>query len=143
MANKKVTDLDALIVASENDIHHVIDVSDTSHSPEGTSKKITLGDIKSSLFTDDADLLDRANHTGTQPSSTISDFASIIRDLSYVHDQGVPNSVWTINHNLNKYPSAIAVDTAKAVMMGQIDYINLNNLTITFNASFSGEAYIN
>lgn len=71
------------------------------------------------------------------------EFKELIQDKHYTHDQGMPSQVWTINHNLNKYPTAAAVDTAQTVVMGQIDYIDLNNLTITFNASFSGEAYLN
>jgi hypothetical protein len=73
-------------------------------------------------------------------SSQILDFDQL---RTYVHDQGIPSLVWSINHNLDKYPSAAAIDTAKTVVVGQIEYIDLNNLTITFNASFSGEAYIN
>lgn len=66
-----------------------------------------------------------------------------ITDKKYVHDQGIPSQVWTINHGLNKYPSVTAVDTASSVVFGQVDYVDKNNLTITFNASFSGEAYLN
>ena len=76
-------------------------------------------------------------------TSTAVEFVDIVQDKHYTHDQGMPSLVWTINHNLNKFPSACAVDTAKSMVVGQIDYIDLNNLTITFNASFSGEAYLN
>jgi hypothetical protein len=76
----------------------------------------------------------------TVTSSQISDFDEL---RSYVHDQGVPSLVWSINHNLNKYPSAAAIDTASTVVVGQVEYVDLNNLKITFNSSFSGEAYIN
>lgn len=76
-------------------------------------------------------------------TTQISNFEEIIQDKHYTHDQGMPSQVWTINHGLNKFPTAAAVDTAKTVVMGQIDYIDLNNITITFNASFSGEAYLN
>jgi hypothetical protein len=64
-------------------------------------------------------------------------------DKHYTHEQGLPKKTWTVNHGLNKYPTAAAVDTAQTVVIGKIDYIDLNNLTITFNASFSGEAYLN
>ena len=64
-------------------------------------------------------------------------------DKHYTHEQGIPKKTWTISHNLNKYPTAAAVDTAQTVVIGEINYIDLNNLTITFNASFSGEAYLN
>ena len=64
-------------------------------------------------------------------------------DKHYTHEQGMPSKTWNVSHGLNKYPTAAAVDTAQTVVIGKIDYIDLNNLTITFNASFSGEAYLN
>tara|TARA_R110002126_G_scaffold50551_9_gene139275 strand:- start:179 stop:1315 length:1137 start_codon:yes stop_codon:yes gene_type:complete len=76
-------------------------------------------------------------------TQTAVEFASIEEDKNYVHDQGVVSAVWTIQHNLNKYPAIVAVDSAKSVVTGAIDYIDLNNITITFNAAFSGEAYLN
>lgn len=80
----------------------------------------------------------------TITTSQISDYdANIETDKHYTHDQGMPSVVWTIAHNLGKYPTVAAVDTAGSVVVGQIDYVDLNNLTITFNAAFSGEAYLN
>jgi len=62
---------------------------------------------------------------------------------TYFHDQGVPSQVWTVQHNLNKRPSVTVVDSAGSDVIGKISYINDNELTITFNASFSGSAYLN
>ena len=62
---------------------------------------------------------------------------------TYFHDQGVPSQVWTVQHNLNKRPSVTVVDSAGSDVIGNISYINDNELTITFNASFSGSAYLN
>lgn len=73
----------------------------------------------------------------------IENWSTDSADLHYSHDQGVPSAVWNIQHNLNKNPSAIVTDTAGTVVIGQIEYIDLNNIVITFNASFSGTAYIN
>lgn len=64
-------------------------------------------------------------------------------DKHYTHDQAMVASVWTITHNLEKHCSVTSVDTAGTVWIGQVDYIDLNSLTITFNASFSGSAYCN
>tara|TARA_R110001606_G_scaffold384658_1_gene547696 strand:+ start:20419 stop:21558 length:1140 start_codon:yes stop_codon:yes gene_type:complete len=99
---------------------------------------IDLNDTPAEYLAEDAGKALVINSTSTEV-----EFKTIIEDLHYIHDQGMPNVVWAVNHNLNKYPSAAAVDTANTVVMGQIEYIDLNNLTITFNASFSGEAYIN
>lgn len=62
---------------------------------------------------------------------------------SYVHTQGVAASVWTITHNLNRKPSVTIVDSADSVVGGDIEYIDENTIRITFNASFSGKAYLN
>jgi hypothetical protein len=64
-------------------------------------------------------------------------------DLNFIHNQGVASATWAITHGLNKYPSITVIDSANRVVVGQIEYININSLTITFTASFSGKAYLN
>jgi len=66
-----------------------------------------------------------------------------IGTAAFQHDQGLPSQVWTINHNLNKYPSAVSVDSGGTTVLGQINFIDTNNLTITFVGAFSGTAYLN
>ena len=48
MAGVKITDLTPLGTAASDDLLYIVDVSDTSESPEGTSKKVEIGDIVSS-----------------------------------------------------------------------------------------------
>tara|TARA_R110002050_G_scaffold115679_2_gene231896 strand:- start:3852 stop:4556 length:705 start_codon:yes stop_codon:yes gene_type:complete len=99
-------------------------------------------------------LTDTPNNYGTvgqvpamNAAGTALEFVSISTldgsDKHYTHDQGISSDTWTINHGLGKYPSVVAVDSAKSAVVGAIDYIDTNNLTITFNAAFSGEAYLN
>ena len=64
-------------------------------------------------------------------------------DRRYIHEQGVSASVWTVNHNMNCYPSVTVVDSTLTEVVGQIQYTNANTLTITFTASFKGTAYLN
>lgn len=64
-------------------------------------------------------------------------------DSNYEHDQTAASSVWTISHGLNKKAGAVVVDSAGSVVVGDIVYVDNNNLTITFNSSFSGYAYLN
>jgi hypothetical protein len=71
------------------------------------------------------------------------EFEDIVQDKSFIFDQGVPNTIWIINHNLNKFPSVSIVDSAKSAVAGHIKYTDLDNLTVTFNASFSGTAFLN
>ena len=62
---------------------------------------------------------------------------------TYVFTQGVPATTWTIPHNLGNFPSVSVVDSTKRVVNGTIDYIDDNNLTVTFGAPFSGQAFLN
>jgi hypothetical protein len=65
-----------------------------------------------------------------------------VRDY-YLHDQQTANSTWIVTHNMNKYPSINIVDTANDIIMGEVRYNSLNQLTITFTAAVSGKAYLN
>ena len=61
----------------------------------------------------------------------------------YIHDQAMPSIYWNISHGLNKRPSVTVVDTAGTVVSGNVDYIDSNNILLTFNSAFSGQAYLN
>ena len=64
-------------------------------------------------------------------------------DKTFVFDQGIPSVVWDVTHNLNKFCSVTVVNSFKEQVYGRVDYINKNRLTITFNATFSGQAFCN
>lgn len=68
---------------------------------------------------------------------------SSLADKNYVHNQITTSATWSITHNLNKYPSVSVVDSGKNWVIGDVQYINENQLTVTFNAAFSGKAYLN
>lgn len=74
---------------------------------------------------------------------SISLFAGKDKDKHYKHTQSSPSATWTIQHNLNKLPSVTTVNNNNIEVKGQIQYIDTNNLTITFSAGFSGKAYLN
>jgi hypothetical protein len=81
-------------------------------------------------------------------TGTIQDFLSSLGDKTFVYKQQSAASVWTITHNLDKYPSVTVVDTGFTVVYGEIEYLSKNQLQITFKEggvllSFSGEAYLN
>ena len=61
---------------------------------------------------------------------------------SYLHEQGVPSTTWSVTHNLNGTPSVDVVDSAGTAWYGSVVYTSLNTLTITFGAPFSGVAHI-
>ena len=74
--------------------------------------------------------------TFTLPSSSSG-------DKSFVFNQVVPSSQWTINHNLNKFPSGTVVNTNNVSVQGLITYVSNSKLTITFSSGLRGKAYLN
>ena len=61
----------------------------------------------------------------------------------FVHDQLSPQTVWIVTHNLQKNPSVTVVDSGDSTVVGEVQYLDLNTLQLTFSAPFSGKAYIN
>lgn len=57
--------------------------------------------------------------------------------------QGVPAAVWSIKHDLGKYPSVFCIDSAGDQVEGRVEYPDRNNVVVTYSAATSGEAYLN
>jgi hypothetical protein len=64
-------------------------------------------------------------------------------DKNFVFTQAVPSETWTIQHDLDKFPSVSVVNNNNILMYGNTTYTDKNNLTINFSAGFSGKAYLN
>ena len=81
-----------------------------------------------------------------QPTGTVS-ITGVVGgggDANYVHIQGSPASIWEVQHNLGKRPSVTVVSSTDAVVYGVVEYIDNNNVRLTFESgAFSGKAYFN
>jgi hypothetical protein len=64
-------------------------------------------------------------------------------DANYVHDQTTPASIWIVDHNLGKFTAVSVVDSAGTEVEGDVDYLSLNTVRLTFSSPFSGKAYFN
>lgn len=64
-------------------------------------------------------------------------------DKNFVYTQAVASAVWNIQHDLDKFPSVSVVDDDQNQVYGSVIYNTVNDLTITFNGAFSGQAYLN
>lgn len=86
---------------------------------------------------------------GQGNEGTVEDYLASLRGAdgeaatTYIHDQIVAAAEWTIQHDLGKYPAVSIVDTAGSVVMGSVEYISNNILTVYFTTGFSGKAYLN
>ena len=81
--------------------------------------------------------------TNTDINITVEQMAYIYADKHYIHNQIKSSDVWTIQHNLDKYPSVIIVDSSNSVVIGDITFIDKNSIIVSFVAEFSGKAYLN
>lgn len=64
-------------------------------------------------------------------------------DLNYTHVQNIAASVWTITHNLNKYPAVGVEDSSGQPIIGAVEHLSINQLTITFSSAVAGQAFLN
>ena len=69
--------------------------------------------------------------------------SSIKSDLHFTYTQSPASAQWNIQHNLGKNPSVSVADSAGTLVFGEVNYVNDNNLTITFISAFAGVAYLN
>ena len=69
--------------------------------------------------------------------------SSLVNDKDFIFTQPTPSIEWTVQHNMDKFPSVSVVNNNNILMYGNTTYIDKNNLKINFSAGFSGKAYLN
>lgn len=74
---------------------------------------------------------------------TVQDFINSLKSETYIYEQILSSKKWEIEHKLDRYPSVTIVDTGGNVVMGDVKYIDTNNIEINFNFEFSGTIYLN
>jgi hypothetical protein len=62
-------------------------------------------------------------------------------DAYYRHVQSVAAAVWTVVHNLGKFPSVSVVDSTGTTVYGNVHYDSTSQVTLSFSGAFGGEAY--
>ena len=78
--------------------------------------------------------------TGTAPSQVLNFVIPFTG--SYAHTQSVSSATWTITHNLGYRPAVSVVDSGGNHVIGDVNYVSVNVLTISFSAPFGGSAYL-
>jgi|TARA_R110000764_G_scaffold45797_2_gene102952 hypothetical protein len=91
----------------------------------------------------DVEISDEVLTTDASGNLKFTSLASVAADKNYIHTQSSAAEVWVVTHNLAKNCSVTVIDSAGTVVIGQVDYNSINQITLTFKASFSGKAYFN
>lgn len=125
------------------DANAVFLTENTRIDVEGTTRTILgMGNGQFYINHSAYDLLLRGRQT--RPKYNSSDLA-LTSDIptTYIHEQGVASAVWTVQHNLNKYPSVTVVDSSENVIIADVEYVDVNTVKITMNGASKGRAYLN
>ncbi len=62
---------------------------------------------------------------------------------TYTHVQSLPSSVWTVAHNLGRYPSITVVDNLGGELLADVRYLDDDLAQITHSVPLIGRAYCN
>jgi hypothetical protein len=105
------------------------------HDPgvAGPPNTLTLGSVTSGATA-------AVSITGTAPTQTINFVLPV--GGNYTHTQSTASSTWTITHNLGFSPAVSVVDSGGNHVIGDVNYVSVNVLTISFSAPFGGSAYL-
>ena len=64
-------------------------------------------------------------------------------DTTFVYSTPVPMASWEIQHNLNKYPSVTLTDWHGRMILGEVCYVDKNNVVVHLSEPICGRAYLN
>ena len=81
-----------------------------------------------------------------QPDKTLKHLgpeSSGAGDKSFTFTQATAERKWEIAHNMGKYPSVTVADSAGSEVVGEVQYVDSNNVILLFASPFSGVAYLN
>ena len=126
-----------------------------SKKKETKLKKLYINELTEEQY---SEITPKEKELYLTPDTTEQDIASAIQDHNsnplshadiraltdtFIHEQGVASAVWTVQHNLNKYPSVTVVDSSGNELMTEIEYVDTNTVQITMNGASKGRAYLN
>lgn len=80
------------------------------------------------------DVVLTAADVGALPDTTV---------LSFVYEQGTPSALWTIQHGLGRFPAVTVERTDGTVVLGSVDYIDENTVSVAFSTPITGKAFLN
>ena len=124
-------------------VENIVEISSTGpQGPQGRGVLNGVGAPSSSLGVDGDFYIDTSLNKMYGPKTSGAWGDPVNLGGTYVHTQGVASDTWTINHNLEYYPSIEVVDSAGTVVVGNYQYVNVNTIIATFASPFAGKAYL-
>jgi hypothetical protein len=86
--------------------------------------------------------------TVTKPSEIPAQLVPVLfggggESSTFTWNQTLALAVWTVPHNLRRYPAVTVVDTLGNVVAPDMRYVDNNIVQITHGTALAGKAYLN
>lgn len=91
----------------------------------------------------DSDVVTYITDLNGVPVPLKDDLGSVGGDKNFEYLQLSASDTWIIDHTLDKFASVTIVDSGNNIVIGDIEYNTPNKITVRFQSSFSGKAYLN
>lgn len=78
----------------------------------------------------------------TAPWELVAAAGQDVQPFKYVHNQLVPAAIWLVIHGLGGFPNVTAIDSSFKEIVGDLEYLDLNSLKITFASATGGQAFV-
>jgi len=138
--NRNLVDINPVIDLFSNQLIRLTDV-DTS-----SNKSYAIYEVGVKTDLTDAYLL-ALTHRGSAgtPVGGVTSIApsGFTNETTFTFTQGTLSNTWTINHNLDRFPSVTVVDNSNNIVVGAVTYNNSNQIVISFSETVIGKAYLN
>ena len=79
----------------------------------------------------------------TYSKDEVDELLTSVSTASFIYEQKEDASEWIIEHNLNKYPYVVIVDSDGEEFVGKKVYIDNNTIKMVFSMPVSGKAFLN
>lgn len=109
----------------------------------GHFKFVSLQEDSENVYVANLELIESHGFLSNEKIYGFGIFLKGSKDKHYRHVQGASTNFWVIPHNLGKFPSVVVKDSAGTTVIGEINYVDENNITLIFSGAFSGEAFLN
>jgi hypothetical protein len=66
-----------------------------------------------------------------------------VHQQTYTHTQQTPAMIWTINHNLGRYPDITLLESNGDEFIAEVHHVTINQVTVNLVIPFTGIAQCN
>ena len=141
--NRNLVDINPVIGLFTNQLIRITDVDTSSNTSYAIYEVSAKTDLTNAYLLSLTHRGSAGDPVGGVTCIAPSGFSNDTTDTTFIFTQGSASNTWTINHNLDKFPSVTEVDDSNNIVVGAVTYNNTNQIVITFTSSITGKAYLN